>query len=211
MDRQAWIHSSPLFTFAGMSFIYNPMKMGMRGLYLSALRRRRVDRRGRGSAGRRARSWCRPWPSCCCSSPRFADADLSSLTPGVDRLGAAAADAAPAARRTVARRIGVEQLLDDRGRHGVHLPAAGGADPTAWIGRHPDGRRRSASSTTTATAAAPSEVGEVQIKVGDAPPRVLPRPRGDGGDVVGRVAAVGRPRRARRRRLPLHPGPQART
>jgi acyl-CoA synthetase (AMP-forming)/AMP-acid ligase II len=29
-----WLHGAPLFTFAGMSFIYNPMKMGMRGLYL---------------------------------------------------------------------------------------------------------------------------------------------------------------------------------
>src|SRR5437588_7557338 len=28
-----WMHSSPLFTFAGIGFIYNPMKMGMRGLY----------------------------------------------------------------------------------------------------------------------------------------------------------------------------------
>jgi len=31
---QAWIHCSPLSTFAGISFVYNPMKMGMRGLYL---------------------------------------------------------------------------------------------------------------------------------------------------------------------------------
>jgi acyl-CoA synthetase (AMP-forming)/AMP-acid ligase II len=30
----AWIHSSPLFTFAGISFVYNPMKMGMTCLYL---------------------------------------------------------------------------------------------------------------------------------------------------------------------------------
>jgi len=30
----AWIHCSPLSTFAGVSFVYNPMKMGMRGLYL---------------------------------------------------------------------------------------------------------------------------------------------------------------------------------
>jgi len=30
----AWIHCSPLSTFAGISFVYNPMKMGMRGLYL---------------------------------------------------------------------------------------------------------------------------------------------------------------------------------
>jgi acyl-CoA synthetase (AMP-forming)/AMP-acid ligase II len=28
-----WMHSSPLFTFAGIGFIYNPMKMGMGGLY----------------------------------------------------------------------------------------------------------------------------------------------------------------------------------
>jgi len=30
----AWIHCSPLSTFAGISFVYNPMKMGMQGLYL---------------------------------------------------------------------------------------------------------------------------------------------------------------------------------
>jgi len=29
----SWIHSSPLFTFAGIGFIYNPMKMGMASLY----------------------------------------------------------------------------------------------------------------------------------------------------------------------------------
>jgi acyl-CoA synthetase (AMP-forming)/AMP-acid ligase II len=28
-----WMHSSPLFTFAGIGFIYNPMKLGMRCLY----------------------------------------------------------------------------------------------------------------------------------------------------------------------------------
>jgi len=28
-----WMHSSPLFTFAGIGFIYNPMKMGMRCMY----------------------------------------------------------------------------------------------------------------------------------------------------------------------------------
>ena len=30
-----WLHCSPLFTFAGISFIYNPMKMGMGAIYLS--------------------------------------------------------------------------------------------------------------------------------------------------------------------------------
>ncbi|MCU1458316.1 MAG: hypothetical protein JWL73_2408 [Actinomycetia bacterium] len=29
-----WMHGAPLFTFAGLSFIYNPMKMGLIGFYL---------------------------------------------------------------------------------------------------------------------------------------------------------------------------------
>src|SRR5205823_2890672 len=29
-----WLHASPLFTFAGISSVYNPMKLGMRVLYL---------------------------------------------------------------------------------------------------------------------------------------------------------------------------------
>jgi acyl-CoA synthetase (AMP-forming)/AMP-acid ligase II len=29
-----WLHGAPLFTFAGMSFIFNPMKMGLSGLYM---------------------------------------------------------------------------------------------------------------------------------------------------------------------------------
>jgi acyl-coenzyme A synthetase/AMP-(fatty) acid ligase len=28
-----WLHASPLFTFAGISSVYNPMKLGMSGLY----------------------------------------------------------------------------------------------------------------------------------------------------------------------------------
>jgi acyl-CoA synthetase (AMP-forming)/AMP-acid ligase II len=29
-----WIHGAPMFTFAGIAFIYNPMKLGLVGLYL---------------------------------------------------------------------------------------------------------------------------------------------------------------------------------
>ena len=28
-----WLHASPMFTFAGLAFIYNPMKLGLRGIY----------------------------------------------------------------------------------------------------------------------------------------------------------------------------------
>ena len=30
-----WIHGAPMFTFAGLAFIYNPMKLGLVGLYLA--------------------------------------------------------------------------------------------------------------------------------------------------------------------------------
>ncbi len=30
---RGWIHGAPMFTFAGISFIYNPMKMGLAGFY----------------------------------------------------------------------------------------------------------------------------------------------------------------------------------
>ncbi len=29
-----WLHASPPYTFAGLSFVYTPMKLGMRGIYL---------------------------------------------------------------------------------------------------------------------------------------------------------------------------------
>jgi acyl-CoA synthetase (AMP-forming)/AMP-acid ligase II len=32
--RRGWLHGAPLFTFAGMSYIFNPMKMGLTGLYM---------------------------------------------------------------------------------------------------------------------------------------------------------------------------------
>jgi acyl-CoA synthetase (AMP-forming)/AMP-acid ligase II len=28
-----WLHASPMFTFAGIAFVYTPMKLGMRGIY----------------------------------------------------------------------------------------------------------------------------------------------------------------------------------
>ncbi|MGZ4712489.1 MAG: class I adenylate-forming enzyme family protein [Acidimicrobiia bacterium] len=36
-----WIHGAPMFTFAGIAFIYNPMKMGLVGLYLPKFDARR--------------------------------------------------------------------------------------------------------------------------------------------------------------------------
>jgi acyl-CoA synthetase (AMP-forming)/AMP-acid ligase II len=30
----SWVHASPMFTFAGIAFVYTPMKLGLRGVYL---------------------------------------------------------------------------------------------------------------------------------------------------------------------------------
>jgi len=73
-----WLHGAPLFTFAGISFIYNPMKMGMVGLYFPKF-----------DAGEWLRIVARERPTMAflvpamaellVAHPDFATADLSSL------------------------------------------------------------------------------------------------------------------------------------
>jgi acyl-CoA synthetase (AMP-forming)/AMP-acid ligase II len=73
-----WLHGAPLFTFAGISFIYNPMKMGMVGLYFPKF-----------DAGEWLRIVARERPTMAflvpamaellVAHPGFATADLSSL------------------------------------------------------------------------------------------------------------------------------------
>ena len=76
---KAWMHSSPLFTFAGIGFIYNPMKMGMGGLYQANFDAGRwldhVERR------RPSMAFVVPaMAQLVINHERFRDADLSSLT-----------------------------------------------------------------------------------------------------------------------------------
>lgn len=73
-----WLHGAPLFTFAGIAFIYNPMKMGMTGAYLA-----------RFDAGRWLEIVERERPTMAflvpamaellVAHPRFDEADLGSL------------------------------------------------------------------------------------------------------------------------------------
>ena len=73
-----WLHGAPMFTFAGIAFIYNPMKLGLTGCYQPKF-----------DAGTWLRyveehrpSWCMLVPAFAellVAHPRFADADLSSL------------------------------------------------------------------------------------------------------------------------------------
>jgi acyl-CoA synthetase (AMP-forming)/AMP-acid ligase II len=75
---RSWIHGSPLFTFAGISFVYNPMKLGMSCLYLP---RFDVDRwLDEVEASRPTMAFLVPaMAQLLATSERFEDADLSSL------------------------------------------------------------------------------------------------------------------------------------
>ncbi len=74
-----WLHSSPMFTFAGISSVYSPMKLGMRLLYLP---RFDADRWLEIVAERRpAAVFLVPaMVELLLVAPGFADADLSSVT-----------------------------------------------------------------------------------------------------------------------------------
>lgn len=76
---RGWLHSSPLFTFAGIGFVYNPMKLGMVGLYQAAFDAGRwldyVERE------RPIATFIVPaMAQLIVNHPRFEEADLSSLT-----------------------------------------------------------------------------------------------------------------------------------
>ncbi len=96
----SWIHCSPLSTFAGISFVYNPMKMGMRGLYLP-----RFDPDPWFDAVERWRptmAFLVPaMVQLLLAHPRLADADLSSLSV----LSIGSAPLAPTLHRQVAERL----------------------------------------------------------------------------------------------------------
>ena len=97
---ESWIHASPLFTFAGITFIYNPMKMGMRGLFMS-----RFDAaRWLTEVATRRPTMAFLVPSMVqllCDHPDFAAADLSSLA----MVSIGSAPLAPALHRRLADRL----------------------------------------------------------------------------------------------------------
>ncbi len=74
-----WLHASPMFTFAGIASTYNPMKLGMRLLYLP---RFDVDRWFDVVEQQRpgATFLVPAMAELLIASPRFDDADLTSIT-----------------------------------------------------------------------------------------------------------------------------------
>ncbi|MEY2397091.1 MAG: long-chain acyl-CoA synthetase [Actinomycetota bacterium] len=95
VSPKGWLHASPMFTFAGISSTYNPMKMGMQLLYMP---RFDVDAWFDVVEQRQPRATfvVPAMAELLIKSPRFDDADLSSLR--ICSLGSA-----PVAPATVKR------------------------------------------------------------------------------------------------------------
>jgi len=160
-----WLHCSPLFTFAGISFIYNPMKMGMGALYLS-----RFD----------AGTWLdivetrRPtmafivpaMAQLLVTHDRFESADLSSLT----LLSIGSAPLAPTLHRRLA-----DRLSDAVVSNNYSMTEAGTA--FTYLPKEEIERRPGSVGIPSGTEVRivdehdaplpPREVGEIQIRVGE--------------------------------------------
>jgi acyl-CoA synthetase (AMP-forming)/AMP-acid ligase II len=95
-----WLHGAPMFTFAGIAFVYNPMKMGLRGFY-----------QPRFDAGRwlayvesERPTFCMLVPSFAellVAHPRFDEADLTSL----QQVSIGSAPLAPSTHRRLIERL----------------------------------------------------------------------------------------------------------
>ncbi len=75
---RAWLHASPFFTFAGIAFVYNPMKLGLRGIYMPRFDAKRwieVVQRSRPKAVFLVPAMAQ----LLLSEPGFESADLSSI------------------------------------------------------------------------------------------------------------------------------------
>ncbi|MFZ4584141.1 MAG: class I adenylate-forming enzyme family protein [Acidimicrobiia bacterium] len=95
-----WLHGAPLFTFAGIAFVYNPMKMGLRGLYMPKFDAGQwletVERERPG--------WGFLVPAMCellVAHPDFERRDLSSL----QQVSIGSAPIAPETLRTMQQRL----------------------------------------------------------------------------------------------------------
>jgi acyl-CoA synthetase (AMP-forming)/AMP-acid ligase II len=74
-----WLHGAPMFTFAGIAFIYNPMKMGLHGMYLPKFDAQRWLRIV--AEERPAMAFLVPaMAELLVATPGFEDPDLRSLT-----------------------------------------------------------------------------------------------------------------------------------
>ena len=161
----AWLHGSPLFTFAGISFIYNPMKMGMRALYLP-----RFDAAtwlALVEAHRPSMAFIVPaMAQLLVTEDRFEAADLSSLS----MLSIGSAPLAPTLHKRLADRLPDALVtnnysMTEAGTAFTYLPREELDRRAGSVGIPMGTEIRIADSRGDALPA--GEVGEVRIKVGE--------------------------------------------
>ncbi len=186
-----WLTASPVFTFAGLGFIHNPMKAGMVVLHLPTFDAGRWLEPSWSGSGRPRPSWCRPWPNCSSTIPEFESADLTSLR----LLVLGSAPLAPNTLRGLQAKLPGAAVLNSYGMtEGGH----------ATFTMDPEAAR-----TRPGAVGRPTPPVEVRIVDEDGqelrhrgggrgpdpeprrPPRVLPGRRGHRPPVGGRVAAHG--------------------
>ncbi len=162
----AWIHCSPLSSFAGITFVYNPMKMGMRGLYLP-----RFDVDVWLDAVEQRRPTCAflvpAMAQLLVTRDRWAEADLTSLT----LVSIGSAPLAPTIHRTI-----VERLPEATVTNNYSMTEAGSAFtfmPPGALDTHEGSVGMVMPPTEIRIADAdgdplpPGQVGEVLMKVGE--------------------------------------------
>ncbi len=203
-----WLTASPVFTFAGLGFIHNPMKAGMTVLHLPTF-----------DAGRWLAVVERERPPCAfvvpamaqllIHHPGFESADLDSLRLLVLGSAPLAPETLRRLQAKLPRRRRAQQLRHDRGwaRHLHHGPR-GGPDPAGGGGTaHPPGAR-SGSSTTPGSALPAGEVGEVLTRNPAGHREYYRDPEATARQWEGGWLHTGDLGHLDARRLPLHRGPE---
>ncbi len=210
-NGDGWLHASPLFTFAGIALVYTPMKLGLRGDLPAALRRRPLAARWWRRSGRWPSSWSRPWPTCSSTIP-------ASTRSTCRRSSMCSVGSAPLAPYVVERLQ--EKMPDALVSNNYGMTEAGSAYcimPKGEAVKRPGSVGQIAPPAVVRIVdehdqqLPPDVVGEVRLQMPGRQREYFERSRGHGRDVEGRLAGHGRPRQARRGRLPLHRRPLART
>ncbi len=165
---EAWLHASPLFSFAGTTFTYNPMKLGMTGLYIP-----RFDAATWIDAVEAYRPTCTfivpAMVELLLASDRFETADLSSL----QLVAIGSAPLPPSRHRAVAERLPGASVsnsysMTEAGMAYTFLPPGEIANRPGSVGM-PVAPTEIRIADPLGDPMPPGEVGEVLIKVGEHP------------------------------------------